>query len=124
MNRKRLTIYDFGKKIMSDIESFNFVPKSIKPKYPNNEHSEIYSLVFLWEWNGYNGYGTIDYNNHTNELCNEFGENSSKLVIHSDSRRQAQKNISELYNDPSLAELFDMILKKTDLQSRELLKET
>ena len=121
MSNKRLTIYDFGRKIMSEIELFDFEPLSIIPKNANK--SNIYSLSFSWSWNGYCGYGNIDYDSNTNEVCNEFGENFSKLTIDSNSLKQAQKYVSELYNDKDLLPLFTMILQKTDLKSDKLLKE-
>lgn len=123
MSKKRLTMYDFGKKIMSEKELFEFKPLSITPKNVTGK-PEIYSLTFLWSWNGYNGYGTIDYNCNTNKVCNEYGNNFSQIVVHSNSKKQAQKNVSELYNDQSLIQLFDMILQKTDLNSKELLNKT
>ena len=46
------------------------------------------------------------------------------MSVHSNSHRQAQKNVSELYNDKSLIPLFNMILSKTNLKSADLLKGT
>ncbi len=114
MNKIRLTMYDFGKKIMNDIENFSFKIDNDKTcnydKATNDDTRKKCDLYFLWEWNDYSGYGKIDFYSDTNKVCNEFGNNMSYIVVGSTSKRQAQKHISELYNEPELEDLFNYIL--------------
>ncbi len=60
MGRERLTMYDFGKKIMNDLDDFLYAPISVKQKYLSEniteQQSKVYSLTFQWSWNDYSGY--------------------------------------------------------------------
>jgi len=119
MNRKQLKINRFGECILSDIDSFTFFAKDIHQKYlphPNND-PDVYSLLFKWCWNGYTGYGQIDFYRSNSTLCNIFGENESSITIHSESKRQQPNGRAtcSLYNDQSLKPLFNLIISKTNL---------
>ena len=120
MNRKQLTIYDFGTKILSEIENFDFDVQSIRPKYPDNSDKQnIMKLCFRWFWNDYDGYGEIDFDAKTNKVCNQIGENFSQMTVKSTSKRQAQKHVSELYNDRSLEGLFNYIISQSKQGNKE-----
>lgn len=119
MSKKELKMNRFGESIRCEIESFNFAVKRIKQKYPPNPENnpDVFRLYFKWKWNGYNGYGEIDFFKSTSSLCNIFGENESSMTVNSESKRQQinGRNNSALYNDSSLVEIFNLILSKTNL---------
>lgn len=111
----------FGESILSEFELFYYSIKTIHQKYPNNPNndSDVYQVRLNWIWNGYEGYGQIDYYKSTSSLCNKFGENESELSISSKSKRKQPngRNTCSLYNDKSLSRLFELILSKINLSN-------
>ena len=77
----------------------------------------MYQVNFNWTWNGYEGYGEIDFFKSTSLLCNSFGENFSNMTVSSKSKKQQPngRNNCALYNDDSLSQLFESMLSKIDL---------
>lgn len=121
MSRKTLRMNRFGESILSEFELFYYSIKTIHQKYPNNPNndSDVYQVRLNWIWNGYEGYGQIDYYKSTSSLCNKFGENESELSISSKSKRKQPngRNTCSLYNDKSLSRLFELILSKINLSN-------
>lgn len=121
MSRKTLRMNRFGESILSEFELFYYSIKTIHQKYPNNPNndSDVYQVRLNWIWNGYEGYGQIDYYKSTSSLCNKFGENESELFISSKSKRKLPngRNTCSLYNDKSLSRLFELILSKINLSN-------
>ena len=121
MSRKTLRMNRFGESILSEFELFYYSIKTIHQKYPNtpNNDSDVYQVRLNWIWNGYEGYGQIDYYKSTSSLCNKFGENESELSISSKSKRKQPngRNTCSLYNDKSLSRLFELILSKINLSN-------
>lgn len=117
--RKTLRINRFGESILSEFDLFSYSVKTIHQKYPNNKNtdSDVYQVNFNWTWNGYEGYGEIDFFKRTSLLCNRFGENFSNMTISSKSKKQQPngRNNCALYNDDSLSRLFESMLSKIDL---------
>ena len=103
-----LTIYDFSK-IMTDIHSLNVFDYHID-KYYQSQSNEI-RYRFHWNWHGYSGSGEIYLVNGIVDAKNKFCE-QSLLRISLDSERKAVKNVSEVYNEPQLAELMQYIANK------------
>lgn len=119
MSRKTLRMNKFGECILNEIELFNYSVKKIHQKYPNqpNNDPNVYRVKFNWIWNGYEGYGEIDFYKQNATLCNKFGENFSNMTVSPRSKRQqpnGRRNCA-LYNDSSLSKLFDLILSQIDL---------
>lgn len=119
MNRKQLKFNRFGECILNEIDSFTFFVKDIYQKYPLHPDNDpdVFRLFFTWDWNGYTGYGQIDFYRSKSILCNKFGENESSMTVHSESKRQQPNGRStcSLYNDQSLELLFNLIISKTNL---------
>lgn len=119
MSKKTLRMHRFGECILSEIELFNYSVKNIHQKYPNNPNndSDVYQVKFNWTWNGYEGYGEIDFYKRTSTLCNKTGENYSNMTVSSKSKRQQPngRNNCALYNDSSLNQLFEFILSQINL---------
>ena len=117
--RKTLRINRFGESILSEFDFFSYSVKTIHQKYPNNKNtdSDVYQVNFNWTWNGYEGYGEIDFFKSTSLLCNSFGENFSNMTVSSKSKKQQSngRNNCALYNDDSLSQLFESMLSKIDL---------
>lgn len=117
--RKTLRINRFGESILSEFDLFSYSIKTIHQKYPNNKNtdSDVYQVNFNWTWNGYEGYGEIDFFKSTSLLCNSFGENFSNMTVSSKSKKQQLngRNNCALYNDDSLSQLFESMLSKIDL---------
>lgn len=117
--RKTLRINRFGESILSEFDLFPYSVKTIHQKYPNNKNtdSDVYQVNFNWTWNGYEGYGEIDFFKSTSLLCNSFGENFSNMTVSSKSKKQQSngRNNCALYNDDSLSQLFESMLSKIDL---------
>lgn len=116
---KTLRMNRFGESILSEFELFYYSIKTIHQKYPNNpkNDSDVYQVRFNWTWNGYEGYGEIDFFKSTSRLCNRFGENFSNMTVSSKSKKQQPngRNNCALYNDDSLGQLFELMLSKIDL---------
>ncbi len=100
---QRLTIYDFSK-IMNapdDLKIWNLSRSTIDIDYEQ--------VFFRWEWQGYSGYGEIFLYKGVIDMdkdrCRE-----SVINISSDSKKQADKSYSPLYNEKGLIVLFDYIL--------------
>lgn len=117
--RKTLRINRFGESILSEFDLFSYSIKTIHQKYPNNKNtdSDVYQVNFNWTWNGYEGYGEIDFFKSTSLLCNSSGENFSNMTVSSKSKKQQPngRNNCALYNDDSLSQLFESMLSKIDL---------
>ena len=109
----------FGESILSAFDLFYYSVKTIHQKYPNNKNndSDVFQVNFNWTWNGYEGYGEIDFFKSTSLLCNKFGENFSNMTVSSKSKKQQPngRNNCALYNDDSLSQLFELMLSKIDL---------
>lgn len=118
MSRKILKMNAFGESILDEYELFFYKLKNVHQKYPKNENNnpDVYQIEFDWEWNGYSGYGEIDFYKSTNKLCNEFGENMSNMTVSSKSKKQQPncRNNCALYNNPSLEELFTKMINDFD----------
>lgn len=119
MSRKTLRMNKFGESILDEIELFTYHVKDIHRKYPDNpdNNMDVYTLFFNWAWNGYEGFGKIDFYQSSFTLCNVFGENESQLSISSSSKKQQPNGRStcSLYNDQTLVPLLNMILSKSNL---------
>lgn len=119
MSRSTLRANRFGESILGEFDLFHYSVKGIHQKYPNHPNNDpnVYQVRFDWTWNGYEGYGEIDFYKSTSELCNRFGENFSNMTVSSKSRRQQPngRNNCALYNDSSLSRLFELILSQIDL---------
>ena len=118
MSRKTLRMNNFGESIFSEIELLKFDFNCIHQKYPQEDigKSDICKASFNWSWNGYDGYGEIDFNKSNMKVCNQFGENFSNMTISSKSKKQQQngRNNCALYNDQSLEDLFNLMLRNLD----------
>lgn len=118
MSGKTLRFNRFGESIMSEFNLFHYSVDKIHPKYSNSSEKDpdIYQVKFTWSWNGYDGYGEIDFFKSTITLCKEFGENFSSMTVSSNSKRQQPNGRStcSLYNDSSLIPLFELILSGID----------
>lgn len=122
MSKKTLRMNNFGESILSEFDLFHIWITDIHRAYPDTVNKpDIYKVKFNWVWNGYNGYGEIDYYRSTNTVCNSFGENFSNMTVHPNSKRQQSNGRSNcaLYNDKSLEELFDRILNMINLSTTE-----
>lgn len=121
MSRKTLRFYRFGESILGEFDLFDYEFTGVHQKYPNrsNNDMDVYQADYLWSWNGYNGYGNIDFYKSSMTLCNKPGENESIMNVSSDSKRKptSGKNYSTLYNDDSLEPLFNMMLQNLDISS-------
>lgn len=119
MSKKTLRMNRFGECILDEIDLFSYSIKNIHQKYPTDKNNDpdVYRMVFSWAWNGYDGYGDIDFYKHSSMLCNVFGENESSMTVSSRSQRQQPNGRSNcaLYNDSSLKPLFELILSRSDL---------
>ncbi len=117
MSRKTLRFNRFGESILSEFDLFNFEFKHIYQRYPaKDSRQDICRAWFEWSWNGYKGYGEVDFYKSTNTVCNEKGENLSNMTIASYSQKQQVNGRSNcaLYNDKSLEDLFNIMLKSAD----------
>ena len=105
----------FGESILSEYELFEYCFTEIHPKYPETSENDpdVYRATFVWSWNGYSGFGEIDFYKSQKCLCNIYGENTSNMTVSSSSKRQQPNGRGNcaLYNDPSLAELFSKMLR-------------
>lgn len=106
-----LTIYDFSK-ILTDLDSLSISDYHADSYFPCPKNHECYR--FHWSWNGYSGSGAIYLKNGLIITNNKFCE-QSQLSISSDSIRQAAKHVSEVYNEPALAELLQYIANKNKI---------
>lgn len=121
MSRKTLRMNRFGECILSEIDLFHYSVKGIHQKYPNNSNNDlnVYQVKFDWTWNGYEGFGEIDFYKQTATLCNKFGENFSNMTVSSKSKRQQPngRHNCALYNDSSLSQLFELMLSQINLSN-------
>ena len=121
MSKKTLRMNSFGESILGEFDLFYYSIRSIHQKYPKNSGNNlnIYRVKFDWTWNGYEGYGEIDFDKTTSRLCNTLGEDESNMTISSKSKRQQPngRHNCALYNDGSLSQLFELILSKTNLSN-------
>lgn len=104
---QRLTIYDFSK-IMNapdDLDVWD-ISRSIMENQPGIE-----KIHFKWEWQGYSGFGDIYLKNGIIDCDNQWCRDSN-LTISSDSKKQATKHYSVIYNEPSLINVFEHINHK------------
>ena len=118
MSKKTLRMNSFGESILSEFDLFHIWVTDIHRAYPDTANKpDIYKVKFNWVWNGYSGYGEIDYDNNIKTVCNVVGENFSNMTVCSNSKRQQPNGRSNcaLYNDESLEELFNRILNMIDL---------
>jgi len=119
MSRKTLRFNRFGDSILSEYNLFYYSIGIVHQKYPNNTQNnpDVYQVEFNWTWNGYDGYGEIDFYKSTSTLCKEFGENFSNMTVSSHSKKQQSNGRSNcaLYNDSSLIKLFELMLSKINL---------
>lgn len=121
MSRKTLKMNQFGECILSEYELFDYKFTTVHQKYPNNAENDpdVYQAHFNWSWNGYSGYGDIDFYKSKKRLCNTFGENFSNMTVASYSKKQQPngRDNCALYNDSSLEELFNKMLYFVDLSN-------
>lgn len=121
MSKKTLRINRFGESIMGEYDLFYYRIRNIHRKYPDDlkDKEDVFQVKFDWVWNGYEGVGTIDYFKSTKSLCNKTGENESNMTINSKSKRQQAngRHTCSLYNDPSLALLFELMLSQINLDN-------
>lgn len=121
MSEKTLRMNRFGESIMGEYDLFYYRIRDIHRKYPDDfkDKEDVFQVKFDWVWNGYEGYGSIDYFKSTEYLCNEFGENESNMTIDSKSKRKQPngRDNCALYNDPSLAPLFELMLSQINLDN-------
>ncbi|MFA7204588.1 MAG: hypothetical protein WC188_12875 [Candidatus Caldatribacteriota bacterium] len=120
MNRKTLRFNRFGESILSEFELFTLWINNIHFAYHSSVGKpNVIKVYFRWSWNDYIGIGEIYYYHDTKKLCNHFGENSSNMTISSNSKRQQSngKHNCALYNDSSLARLFQKILEMINLDN-------
>lgn len=106
---ERLTIYDFHK-IMHDVNNLRITDFHVDEFASKPEENKT-AYFFHWEWNGYSGHGEIFTLNNAIDTSSIYCRDSH-LTINSDSSKQAQKHVSELYNEPLLIDLFEYILRK------------
>ena len=115
MSRKTLRMNQFGESILSELDLLQFNFKGVHQKYPQDDirNLDVCTVEFDWAWNGYDGYGKIDFYKSSMTVCNQFGENFSNMTISSKSRRQQQngRHNCALYNDQSLENLFNYMLE-------------
>ncbi len=101
----KLTIYDFHK-ILDELDDLNVTEFEKNECYNGDTNKACY--CFKWEWKGYGGFGEaflINGKIDTNEVfCRD-----SFLRIDSE-KKAIVKNISEVYNEPELAELIQYIV--------------
>lgn len=109
---ERLTIYDFHK-IMHDVDSLIITNFHIDI-YQTREAENKVAYFFDWEWNGYSGYGEIFTINGDIDYDSVYCRDSH-LTVHTNSKKQAQKHVSELYNEKELLELFEYILRENNI---------
>lgn len=107
---KQLRPLRFAESILDDYENFHFCIEKATNQYPDKA---IMETVFNWEWYGYEGFGSIFLKNGIID-DNEYLCKSSKMTVHSSSKRQVSNGRNEctLYNDEKLKELFDLILSQ------------
>ncbi len=121
MSKKTLRMNRFGESIMGEYDLFYYRIRDIHRKYSDDlkDKEDIFQVKFDWVWNGYEGYGLIDYFKSAKVLCNIFGENESNMTIDSKSKRKQPngRHTCSLYNDPSLASLFELMLSKINLDN-------
>lgn len=124
MSRKTLRFNRFGESILSEYDLFDFKFTMVHQKYPNNpqNNSDVYQAHFNWSWNGYSGYGELDFYRSNMCVCNTFGENFSNMTVASNSKKQQPNGRSNcaLYNDPSLEGLFSRMLPFVDMSNAML----
>lgn len=102
----KLTIYDFSK-IMTDLPSLSITNYHMDQHWTCPKNGACYR--FSWEWHGYSGNGMICLINGVVDITNEFCK-ESYISISRDSLRQAEnKHVSEVYNEPQLANLMQYI---------------
>lgn len=121
MSRKTLRMNRFGESILSELDSFYYFVKAVHQKYQNspNNNEDVFQVDFNWTWNGYEGYGEIDYYKHNSMLCNTLGENFSNMTVSSKSIKQQPdgRNNCALYNDAKLGQLFELMLSQINLSN-------
>ncbi len=120
MSNKTLRALRFGESILGEYESFKYEVKCIHQKGSPSSiiDPDIYRIEFDWKWNGYEGYGAIDFYKSTSLLCNAQGNQESNMTIASWSRKKQinGRDNCPLYNDPSLAYIFETMLLQIDLK--------
>ena len=94
---------------MTDIENFQIsnVHKDDLWQCPDNGEC----FRFDWSWHDYSGFGMICLINGVFDESNAFCKESS-LTISTSSKRHAGKDVSEVYNEPQLAELMIIITNR------------
>ena len=104
---QRLTIYDFSK-IMNAPDNLDVwgISRSVVENQP-----DIEKIHFKWEWQGYSGFGDIFRKNGVIDYDNQWCRDSC-LTISSDSKKQATKHYSPLYNEKGLITLFEYIISR------------
>lgn len=103
---QKLGIYNFSK-ILNDIDAFSYIIKS-RDIYGNPKNN-ITKIFFTWGWHDYEGFGEIFLYNNVIDV-NNVTCRDSHLTISSNSKRQATKHYSTLYNEPGLISLFEYII--------------
>lgn len=103
----KLTIYNFHK-ILDDLGDLNIT--DFKKSEPCNAEDNKTCYCFKWEWQGYSGFGKAFLVNNKIDI-NDVYCGDSYLRIGQNSKKQAiGKNISEVYNEPELAELIQYVV--------------
>lgn len=104
---KTLKTNNFSGAILSNLESFYWEFKS-----RNVKTNGVINLRFNWQWNGFEGYGELDFSDGI--VCNEFGNNYSNMTISSSSpkKNNSIKQNCALYNDSGLEFLFNYMLSR------------
>jgi len=114
MSRKELRMYNYGESILGEYHLFRcYNMLNAGFAYHEKHKPELKKLTFDWEWNNYSGTGYIHFLEGTSTVINESGEKFSQMNVSSYSARKPTngKMYSPLYNDESLEELFNIILR-------------
>lgn len=108
MSNKRLLMNRFAECILSDYENFSFKVKEIKKHFSDDK---VHELTFDWEWNGYSGFGYINFTENGVDIDNVQCRDSS-MTVGSNSRRQQEngRHTCSLYNDHLMQELFEKMI--------------
>ncbi|MBE6835152.1 MAG: hypothetical protein E7515_02735 [Ruminococcaceae bacterium] len=116
--KKELPFNRFGECILREYHLFDFRPIEVKRKYSANSNCDldIYKMKFNWTWDGYEGYGELDFSISKGIVCNYYGEKNSFLSVYSYSKELSHGRYEcGIHNDETLELLFNRMLQALDI---------